>query len=141
MAGAMGLPPRFEELWRHCAVLCEDNYWVAASLGDEELEQKMRAAAFVLRGSMLQKFRKSGRERPHLRYVRAEYGAPSSMVNGNRQVLLHWDKKSAVLVRADDEVYQSCFQGDGTPDAPGCFQVILDKRMLFLVAESPDDVR
>ena len=103
--------------------------------GDRRLQQQK-----VTHGGLLHKFRKSGREKPHRRFVRVACGA-SSLSGRRLQPMLHWDKKSAVLVRADDEVYQSCFQGDGTPDAPGCFQVILDKRMLFLVAENPDDVR
>ena len=133
------LPTRFQELWRHCAVLCDERYWVTDTLGDPELESSMRAAAFVLHGGMLQKFRKSGREKPHRRFVRVECG--TSSLSGRRlQIMLHWDKKSGVIVRADDEVYEKCFQGDGgNLEQPGAFQVILDKRMLFLVADTSEE--
>jgi hypothetical protein len=33
------------------------------------------------------------------------------------QVELHWDKKSEVVVRADEEIYESCFQGDSVTNA------------------------
>ena len=109
---AMGLPPRFQELWRHCAALCDEEYWEVASLGNEQLEGQMRAAAFVLHGGMLQKFRKSGREKPHRRFVRVESGLPG--LSGRQlKVMLHWDKKSGAIVRADDEVWDKCFQGEG----------------------------
>ena len=135
LGSTASLPPRFEELWRHCSALSDEAYWETDGLGDRDLEADLRAAAMVLHGGKLSKFRKSGRERPHMRWVRVEKGvvAPSKRV----QTVLHWDKKSGVVVRADGEVYESCFQGDGAPDQPGSFQVILDKRMLFFVAESP----
>ena len=110
---------------------------VADCLNDPELEADMRAAAFVSHGGMLQKWRKAGREKPHRRFVRVACGMSSS--SGRRlQVELHWDKKSDVVVRADDEIYESCFQGDGSP-TPNAFQVILAKRMLFLVADSKEE--
>ena len=100
----------------------------------------MRAAAVVSRGGQLSKWRKAGREKPHRRFVRVACGASST--SGRRlQVVLHWDKKAEEVVRADEEVYDKCFQGDAPTNAPGAFQVILTKRMLFLVAESVEEVR
>ena len=133
-----GLPSRFKTLWRHCAALSDSRYAVADGLADSELEDNMRAAAHVAHGGMLHKFRKSGREKPHRRLVRVSGG--TAALNGLRSpVELHWDKKSAPIVRADEEVYESCFQGGTASDEAGCFQVILDKRMVFLVAETPDE--
>ena len=111
----------------------------ADALGDPELEDDMRAAAFVSHGGQLSKWRKAGREKPHRRFVRVASGASST--SGRRmQVVLHWDKKSEEVVRADEEVYDKCFQGEA-PNSPGAFQVILTKRMLFLVAETAEEVR
>ena len=94
------LPARFQELWRHCAVLCDEHYFEAEGLDDGERESEMRAAAYVLHGAMLQKFRKSGRERPHRRFLRVE--CSTSSLSGRRQKpMLHWDKKSGEIVRAD----------------------------------------
>lgn len=98
----------------------------------------MRAAAIVTRGGQLAKFRKAGREKPHRRFVRVECGVTER--SGRRmRVVLHWDKKSEEVVRADEEVYDSCFQGDAA-NGPGAFQVILTKRMLFLVADTAEEV-
>ena len=132
------LPLRFKTLWRHCAALSEDSYRTVKGLGDRELEENLRCAARVAHGGMLLKFRKAGREKPHRSFVKVVGG--SFQLSGRRTpVALAWDRKNEIVVRADAEVYGSCFQGDSAPDGPGCFQVILDKRMLFLVADSPED--
>lgn len=134
------LPVHFQTLARHCASLSDEQYWEVETLGDPELEEQLRAAAHVTHGGSLHKFRKSGRERPHRRFVRVQCG--TSSLSGRRlQTVLHWDKKSAPIVRADEDIYQSCFQGEETPSQPGCFQVILDKRMLFLVADTTEERR
>ena len=98
------------------------------SLQDEALEFRLQAVAFVSHGAFLHKFRKSGREKLHRRFVK---------VTGEGLCILHWEKKSAAAVRADAEVYESCFQGADLLDEGTCFQVILEKRMLFFQAESP----
>ena len=136
---ASALPPKFKTLWRHCSALSDNHYWVGErGLGDATLEDDMRAAAHVVHGGMLQKFRKSGREKPHRRFVRLTGG--SLTLSGRRTpVELLWDKKGAEVVRADDEVYESCFQGGAKPEDPGCFQVILDKRMVFLLADTAEE--
>lgn len=133
------LPAKFKTLWRHCATLDDPHYWVSPDgLNDRELEDNMRAAAHVTHGGMLHKFRKSGREKPHRRFVRMTGG--TTMLNGKRMPAeLLWDKKGAPVVRADEEVYESCFQGGQAPDGPGCFQVILEKRMVFLVADTVEE--
>ncbi|KOO21161.1 hypothetical protein Ctob_000092 [Chrysochromulina tobinii] len=133
------LPSKFKTLWQHCSALSNANYWVSVDgLGNAELEDDMRSAAHVVHGGMLHKFRKSGREKPHRRFVRATGGTTAP--DGRRSpVVLQWDKKAAPVVRADEQVYESCFQGGPAPDAPGCFQVILDKRMVFLVADSAEE--
>ena len=132
------LPLYFQTLRRHCASLADDKHWRVLNLGDTELEGNLRAAAHVTHGGMLQKFRKSGREKPHRRFVRV-IGGMSSLSGRRLQPQLMWDKKSSAIVRADKEVYESCFQGEAAPDGPGCFQVILDKRMLFLVADTDEE--
>ena len=132
------LPLYFQTLRRHCASLADDTHWRVNELGDAELEGNLRAAAHVTHGGMLHKFRKSGREKPHRRFVRV-VGGTSSLSGRQLQAQLMWDKKSSVIVRADTEVYESCFQGEAAPDGPGCFQVILDKRMLFLVADTEEE--
>ena len=63
----------FQKLSRHCSALSE-HYYVVDTLGDEELEANLRAAAHVAHGGMLHKFRKSGREKPHRRFVRVTGG-------------------------------------------------------------------
>ncbi len=87
------------------------------SLDDPELEADLRAAAFVTHGGLLHKWRKGGREKPHRRFVRVACGA-SSLSGRRLQVVLHWDKKSEEVVRADDEIYESCFQVCAVPRMP-----------------------
>ena len=49
---------------------------VTKSLGNHELEAEVRAAA-LLRGGMLQKWRKAGREKPYHRYIKLTAGRSS----------------------------------------------------------------
>ena len=127
------LPKEFEELRQRTLALQEEEYWVAHSLQDEALEFRLQAVAFVSHGAFLHKFRKSGREKPHRRFVK--------VTGGEGLCILHWEKKSAAVVRADAEVYESCFQGVDLLDEGTCFQVILEKRMLFFQAESPEELQ
>ena len=100
------LPRKFQELLRHCEALCDEHYCprhthharrdrlpsrltavrlgspvncadVTESLGNHELEAEVRAAAFVTRGGMLQKWRKAGREKPYHRYIKITAGRSS----------------------------------------------------------------
>ena len=127
------LPKEFEELRQRTLALQEEEYWVAHSLQDEALEFRLQAVAFVSHGAFLHKFRKSGREKPHRRFVK--------VTGGEGLCILHWEKKSAAVVRADAEVDESCFQGVDLLDERTCFQVILEKRMLFFQAESPEELQ
>ena len=127
------LPKEFEALRQRTLALQEEEYWVAHSLEDEALEFRLQAVAFVSHGAFLHKFRKSGREKPHRRFVK--------VTGGEGLCILHWEKKSAAVVRADAEVYESCFQGVDLLDEGTCFQVILEKRMLFFQAESPEELQ
>ena len=90
------LPKEFEELRQRTLALQEEEYWVAHSLQDEALEFRLQAVAFVSHGAFLHKFRKSGREKPHRRFVK--------VTGGEGLCILHWEKKSAAVVRADAEV-------------------------------------
>ena len=132
----------FRELQRHCTALSEDGYWEDDSLGDIDLEADMRAAAFVIHGGTLQKWRKHGREKPHRRFVRISCtGGGSSLSAPRPQSVLRWDHKSDYVIRADNEVYESCFQGETAANvSSNAFQIILAKRMLFMVADSADEV-
>lgn len=127
------LPPAFVQIMKEAAVPHEDEYWTTEEIDSPEVEGRLRAAAFVYQGDELYKFRKNGREKPHKRFVR--------VINGDKGADMLWDKSKGGarerVVRADAEVYQSCFQGEQIPDEGACFQVILEKRMLFLMAESP----
>ena len=126
--GEFALPPDFVNLrTRLGPVLGADEYWAVGALENEELEYYLQAAAFVAHGSQLLKYRKGGREKPHPRFVKV---LPTG---GGSGVELLWERKRARMVRADAEVYESCFQG-APPDKECGFQVILDKRMLFFVA-------
>ena len=69
------LPVHFQTLARHCASLSDEQYWEVETLGDPELEEQLRAAAHVTHGGSLHKFRKSGREKPHRRFVRVASSA------------------------------------------------------------------
>ena len=84
------LPMRFQELWQHCAALNDEAYWETEGFGDPELEADLRAAAIVMRGGKLHKFRKSGRDKPHQRWVHVAKGIfpPSRRV----QAVLHWEE-------------------------------------------------
>ncbi len=123
------LPLSFQMILQNCRALAGDSYWQVEGLDDEDLEASLRAAAFVFRGGELMKYQKSGRGKPHKRVFRVASG-PSGKIH------LAWDTRKEDIVRADANVYASCFQGDRPPDAAGSFQLILALRMLFVVAES-----
>ena len=104
-----------------------------AGLSDPALERMLLAAAAVAHGAELLKWRKEGREKPHRRFVRV---TPSQ----THTAALAWGQKRAALVRADAEIFASCFQGKLTPVAKAAgFQIILDKRMLFLSPVNLDE--
>ena len=78
------LPKEFEELRQRTLALQEEEYWVAHSLQDEALEVRLQAVAVVSHGAFLHKFRKSGREKPHRRFVKVTGGEGCASCTGRR---------------------------------------------------------
>ena len=129
------LPPEFEELRKRTAELMEEEYWVVDELDDAALQFRLRAAAACSAGGSLRKFRKGGKVDARRCFCKVVGSATGG--------LLTWQSgrvwKSEAIVRADAELFESCFRGDiETIDRELCFQVILQKRMLFLLASSHD---
>ena len=89
------LPRYFQQLWQHCGSLSDDNYLVTDGLDDAELEAELRAAVFVLRGAHLHKYRKSGREKPAIKFMNVESWAEAPGARRSR-AQLQWDKKVSV---------------------------------------------
>ena len=127
------LPPEFVELRQKTAALQEEEYWVVDDLGDSALQYRMQAAATVAEGAQLRKYRKGGKVEPRKCYVKVvgvTGGAMLMWISGRQ-------RKTEPIVRADAELFESCFRGDcETIERDLCFQVILQKRMLFFCARS-----
>jgi hypothetical protein len=77
MQGGADLPGEFVALRRRLGpALAADEYWAVGGLDNEELEYYLQAAAFVIHGNHLLKFRKGGREKPHTRFVKVRAAGP-----------------------------------------------------------------
>ncbi|EOD35110.1 hypothetical protein EMIHUDRAFT_227891 [Emiliania huxleyi CCMP1516] len=123
------LPPEFEALVGRRPDLQRLRFWTVCDLGSADVEATLLAAAFVVRGGHLSKWRKGGRAGTHDRFIKV-----ASKDGGAAGAVLLWESKRGDIVRADDEIFTSCFEG--TAETSQCFQVVLERRMLFFSAHA-----
>ena len=113
------LPEGFAALLKRTASLQNEEYWATDAIDDPMIEGRLRAAAFVFQGDELFKYRKNGRDKPHRRFVK--------VMHGQKGAELLWDKSKGgakeLVVRADGEIYESCFQGAKIDNPDAMFQV------------------
>ena len=123
------LPPEFEALVGRRPDLQRLRFWTVCDLGSADVEATLLAAAFVVRGGHLSKWRKGGRAGTHDRFIKV-----ASKDGGAAGAVLLWESKRGDIVRADEELFTSCFEG--TAETSQCFQVVLERRMLFFSAHA-----
>ena len=133
-AETAALPAEFVTLRGQSAALQAEEFWPVDELSDEMLQLQLQAAADAVEGVQLRKYRKSGKVEPRRCHVRVQQSGDETLLfwqsgGGNKP----W--KSERVLRADAEVFETCFRGDANAITDSCvLQVILEKRMLFFSA-------
>ena len=82
------LPPEFEALVGRRPDLQRLRFWTVCDLGSADVEATLLAAAFVVRGGHLSKWRKGGRAGTHDRFIKV-----ASKDSGAAGAVLLWESK------------------------------------------------